>query len=161
MNERLTKSLETYLLAVDSLLQVKESVIVKDIAEFLNHGGAATADAVKKLKERGFINYEPYGNISLTAFGEKAVLVKKYRHDTITNFLNQVLDIEIKKAEQNAEAIEYSMTDDVLARFVNFMDFMKQCACPEPKWIKSCKSALQNGEISEKCQGCTGGCCCR
>ena len=55
---------------------------------------------------------------------------------------------------------EYSMTDDVLNRFVNFMDFMKQCCCPEPKWIKSCKSSLKNGEISEKCKNCNGGCCC-
>ena len=67
---------------------------------------------------------------------------------------------DFKKAEENAEVMEYSMTDDVLNRFVNFMDFMKQCCCPEPKWIKSCKSSLKNGEISEKCKNCNGGCCC-
>ena len=160
MEERLTKSLETYLLAIDTLIEQKGSIIVKDVAEFLNYGGATTADAVKKLKEKGYINYEPYGNITLTDLGEKTVIIKKYRHTTITNFLNQVLDIELDKAEENAEAIEYSMTDDVLTRFVNFMDFMKQCACPEPKWIKSCKSALQNGEMSESCKSCSGGCCC-
>ena len=139
MEERLTKSLETYLLAIDTLIEQKDSVIVKDVAEFLNYGGATTADAVKKLKEKGYINYKPYGNITLTSLGEKTVMIKKYRHTTITNFLNQVLDIELNKAEVNADAIEYSMTDDVLTRFVNFMDFMKQCACPEPKWLKSCK----------------------
>ena len=160
MKEKLTKSLETYLLAADTLLNNKETIIVKDIAEFLNIGGASTSDAVKKLKEKGYVNYEPYGNITLTDLGEKTVIIKKYRHETITNFLNQVLDIELYKAEENAEAIEYSMTDDVLTRFVNFMDFMKQCACPEPKWIKSCKSVLQNGEMSESCKICSGGCCC-
>ena len=160
MEQKLTKSLETYLLAIDTLLETKETIIVKDVAKFLNYGGATTADAVKKLKEKGYVNYEPYGNITLTPLGEKTVIIKKYRHTTITNFLNQVLDIDLNKAEVNAEAIEYSMTDDVLTRFVNFMDFMKQCACPEPKWIKSCKSALKNGEISENCKGCSGGCCC-
>ena len=160
MEHKLTKSLEKYLLAIDTLIEQKGSVIVKDVAEFLKYGGATTADAVKKLKEKGYVNYEPYGNITLTSLGEKAVIIKKYRHTTITNFLNQVLDIDLNKAEENAEAIEYSMTDDVLARFVNFMDFMKQCACPEPKWIKSCKSALKNVEMSESCKGCSGGCCC-
>ena len=160
MEERLTKSLETYLLAIDTLIEQKGSVIVKDVASFLHYGGATTADAVKKLKEKGYVNYEPYNNITLTSLGEKTVIIKKYRHATITNFLNQVLDIELDKAEENAEAIEYSMTDDVLTRFVNFMDFMKQCACPEPKWIKSCKSSLENGEITEKCKSCAGGCCC-
>ena len=107
------------------------------------------------------MNYEPYENITLTTLGKDTVFIKKYRHTTITNFLNQVLDIELNKAEVNAEAIEYSMTDDVLSRLVNFMDFMKQCACPEPKWIKSCKSTLKTGEMSKNCKSCTGNCYCK
>jgi len=160
MNEKLTKSLETYLLAIDALLEQKKEIIVKDVSEYLNIGGASTADAIKKLKEKGYINYEPYGNITLTSLGEKTVIIKKYRHTTITNFLNQVLDIEISKAEENAEAIEYSMTDDVLTRFVHFMDFMKQCTCSEPKWVKSCKTSLKSGKLSAKCKACSGGRCC-
>ena len=161
MEKDLTKSLETYLLAVDSLLETKESIIVKDVSEFLNIGGASTSDAIKKLKEKGYVNYEPYTNITLTSKGKEVISLKKYRHNTITKFLNKVLDIELKKAQENATAIEYSMTKDVLTRLVGFMDFMEQCACSEPKWIKSCQSALQNGEISENCKGCTGGCCCK
>ncbi len=160
MNEKLTKSLETYLLAIDTLLEQKKEIIVKDVSEYLNIGGASTSDAIKKLKEKGYINYEPYGNITLTSLGEKTVIIKKYRHSTITNFLNQVLDIEISKAEENAEAIEYSMTDDVLTRFVHFMDFMKQCTCSEPKWVKSCKASLKSGKLSSKCKSCSGGCYC-
>ena len=160
MNNDLTKSLETYLLAIDTLLEQKASIIVKDVSEFLKIGGPSASDAVKKLKEKGYVNYEPYGNITLTELGEKTVIIKKYRHSTIVNFLNQVLDIELKEAEINADAIEYSMTDDVLNRFVNFMDFMKQCSCKEPKWIKSCRTALKDGQMSEKCQKCSGNCCC-
>ena len=160
MNKNLTKSLETYLLAIDTLIGEKGSIIVKDVAEFLNYGGATTSDAIKKLKEKGYVNYEPYKNITLTSLGKDTVYIKKYRHKTITDFLTSVLDIEPDKAQINAENMEYSIDDDVLARLVNFMDFMKQCACPEPKWIKSCKSSLKNGEMSEKCKGCSGGCCC-
>ena len=161
MEKDLTKSLETYLLAVDSLLETKEYIIVKDVSEFLNIGGASTADAIKKLKEKGYINYEPYGNITLSPKGKELISLKKYRHYTITKFLNKVLDIELKKAQENATAIEYSMTKDVLTRLVGFMDFMEQCACPEPKWINSCKSVLENGEMPEGCNGCSGGCCCK
>ena len=160
MEEKLTKSLETYLLAIDSLLETKKTIIVKDVAQYLGFGGATTADAIKRLKEKGYINYKPYGNITLTSIGEKAVIVKKYRHDTITRFLNKVLDIDLKNAEYNADKIEYSMTEDVLTRLVNFLDFMEQCSCSEPKWVKSCKSSLETGELSEKCKSCSGGCCC-
>ncbi len=160
MEEKLTKSLETYLLAADTLLTEKETIIVKDIAKFLNIGGASTSDAVKKLKEKGYVNYEPYGNITLTPKGKEAVSLKKYRHNTITKFLNKVLNIDLKNAEYNAEQIEYSMTKNVLIRLVNFMDFMEQCSCSEPKWIKSCKSSLETGELCGDCKSCKGGCCC-
>lgn len=161
MKKILTKSLETYLLAVHSLLEEKESIIVKDVAQYLNYGGATTADAIKKLKEKGYVNYEPYGNITLTSLGDKTVIIKIYRHNTITKFLNKVLDIDLEKAEYNAEQIEYSMTDDVLTRLVNFLDFMEQCSCTEPKWVKSCKSTLETGKLSEKCKSCSGNCCCK
>lgn len=160
MEKLLTKSLEMYLIAIDKLLETNDSIIVKDVARYLQIGGASTSDAIKKLKEKGFINYEPYGNITLAPLGEKTVIIKKYRHDTITNFLNKVLDININDAEINAEAIEYSMTDDVLTRLVNFMAFMEQCTCREPKWLNGCKSSLQNGNLNQKCKSCTGGCCC-
>ena len=161
MEDKLSESLETYLLAIDSLLEKQTSIIVKDVAVFLNYGGATTSDSIKKLKQKGYVNYEPYDNITLTPKGKEAVSLKKYRHYTITKFLNKVLDIDLKKAEKNAQAIEYSMTKDVLTRLVGFMDFMEQCACPEPKWIKSCKSTMENGEILEKCRSCSGGCCCK
>ncbi len=160
MAKDLTQSLETYLLAIDSLLNEKSDIIVKDVAQYLNLGGASTSVAVKKLKEKGYLNYEPYGNIILTTKGKDAVFLKKYRHNTISKFLHNVLEIDTEKAEENANSIEYSMTEDVLAKLVNFMDFMDQCTCAEPKWVNSCKTTLKTGEISQGCKNCTGNCCC-
>ena len=94
MNKKLTKSLETYLLAIDTLLNKNNSIIVKDVAQYLNIGAASTAEAVKKLKKKGFINYEPYGNITLTPLGKDTIYIKKYRHKTITDFLNH-FDYEV------------------------------------------------------------------
>ena len=164
--EKLTESLETYLVTIFDLLENEEEIKVKNVSDYLKIGGPSTADAVKKLKAKGFINYVPYGNITLTSKGTEAASLKKYRHNTIAKFLNRVLDIELKTAEKNADAIEYSMTKDVLSKFVAFLDFMEQCSCKEPRWVKSCKQALNNGELSQGCQtciskggGCCGGCC--
>lgn len=106
MENKLTKSLENYLLTIDTLLKKKETIIVKDIAEYLKIGGASTSEAIKKLRQKGYINYKPYGNITLTPLGKKTVIIMKYRHNTITKFLNRVLDINIKDAESNAEKME-------------------------------------------------------
>lgn len=154
MEEKLSKSLETYLMAVDELVNIKGKIKIKDVAKFLNYGGAASSDAIKKLKEKGYVQYEPYENITITPKGKEAVSLKKYRHNTIAKFLNKVLDIDINSATKNAEAIEYSMTKDVLIRLVNFMDFMEQCTCQEQKWVNSCKSSLSSGNLPQGCISC-------
>ena len=161
--EKLTESLETYLTAVFDLLEQKNTIKVKDIANYLDIGGPSTADAIKKLQKKGFINYVPYGDITLTGKGIELVTLKKYRHNTIVKFLNKVLNIQPDEAEKNAKAVEYSMTQDVLIKFVAFLDFMEQCSCKEPKWVKSCQQTLKNGKLSQNCQSCIskeGGCCC-
>ena len=165
MNDNLTKSLEKYLLAITEIEASGNSNIkVKDVANFLNIGGPSTADAIKTLKEKGYINYEPYQDITLTIKGKNKINIKKYRKNTIERFLTNVLEIENSMAQTSAENIEFSMPEIVLERFVHFLDFMEQCTCKEPKWIKSCKNTLQNGEVSEKCKGCMTNkeksCCC-
>ncbi len=158
-NEKiLTESLEKYLFAIYEISKNNPNMIVKDVANYLKIGGASTAAAIRSLAKKGFINYVPYGTISLTEAGMGAVELKIYRHNTISDFLNLVLEIDKASADKNANAIEYSMTSDVLEKFVHFLDFMKQCSCKEPKWLKSCKHTLSDGKISEKCINCTTGC---
>lgn len=153
----LTESLEKYLMAVYELSKQNDSVMVKDISSYLKIGGPSTAEAIRTLAERGFIDYVPYSDIKLTEKGIIAIDIKQYRQETISKFLNKVLNIEKSDAEKNASAIEYSMTEDVLKKFVNFIAFMEQCSCKEPKWIKSCKHSLDDGQISEKCTACISG----
>ena len=155
----LTQSLEKYLLAIYDISKSNSNIIVKDVSKYLKIGGASTASAIKTLAKKGLINYVPYGNITLTNEGINLVQLKIYRHNTISNFLNQVLEIEKNSADKNASAIEYSMTQDVLTKFVQFLDFMKQCSCKEPKWLNSCKHSLKDGQISEKCKDCVSGKC--
>lgn len=165
MNKDLTKSLERYLLAINELiLNGNENVIVKDVSNYLNIGGPSTADAIKTLKERGYINYEPYKSITLTSKGLSTIEIKKYRRNAISKFLTNVLEIDLELAKSSTENIEFSMPEVVLERFVHFLDFMEQCTCQEPKWIKSCKNSLHNGEMSQKCKDCISAnaksCCC-
>ncbi len=165
IKKTLTQSLEKYLLAIYDISKNNSNIIVKDVSKHLKIGGASTATAIKTLAKKGLINYVPYGNITLTEEGTNFIQLKIYRHNTISNFLNQVLEIEKTSADKNASAVEYSMTQDVLIKFVNFLDFMKQCSCKEPKWLISCKHSLKGGQLPKKCIDCVsdkGGCkdCC-
>lgn len=154
MENELTESLEKYLLAIYEIVKVNQAARVKDVSNYLKIGGPATSDAIKTLAKRKFINYVPYGIITITHKGIKKAEEKLNRHHTIVNFLQKVLLLEYEKIEQSARQIEYSMPKDVLEKFVSFLIFMENCACKEPKWVQSYKHFLQSGAMPEKCRIC-------
>ena len=153
-NSTLTESLEKYLLAVYEIIKINKAARVKDVSNYLKIGGPATSEAIKTLASRGFINYVPYGIITITNKGIEKIEQKLYRHDTISKFLEKVLIVSKEQIEFNANAIEYSMTDEVLDKFVKFLTFMEKCSCKEPKWVNSYKYYTDNGCMKEKCTHC-------
>ena len=164
MNAELTKSLEKYLCAISELIVQNDSVKVRDVADYLSVGGPSTADAIRALKTKGYINYEPYQNITLTQKGIEKINLKKSRTKTISQFFNSVLNIENDLSQSAAENMEFTMSEVVLEKFVNFLNFMEKCSCKNPKWITSCKDTLLYGILPPKCKDCITGkqklCCC-
>lgn len=158
MEKRLTASLENYLCAIYIIEKQNKAARVKDIANFLSIGASSVSEAMKLLEKKEYINYEPYGLITLTKRGEKLVLEKTKRNVIISDFLKNVLLVDEKSVPENAKNIEYAMGDEVLEKFVSFLTFMQTCSCKEPKWIKSFKYYAQNGELQEKCHSCIEKC---
>ena len=154
MKKELSESLEKYLLAIYEIVKDSKAARVRDVARYLKIGGPATSDAVKTLALRGYIHYIPYGVITITEKGRKRAEEKISRHKTIRNFLEKVLLIEEKQIDKCAKSIEYSMPEDVLEKFIRFLNFMETCSCKEPKWVKSYKHYAQEGRLTDKCQEC-------
>ena len=150
----LTESLEKYLLAIYEIVKENKAAHVKDVSRHLSIGGPATSEAVKTLAERGYINYVPYSIITITDKGIQKAEQKITRHKTIANFLEKVLLVAKDEVDHSARKIEYSMSEDVLEKFVSFLSFMETCACKEPKWIRSCQYFASNGTVQEKCIDC-------
>ncbi len=151
---QLTQSLENYLLAVYEIVKSNTAARVKDVANYLKIGMPSVSDAVKTLAGLGYINYIPYGIITITEKGIYKAEEKLKRHKTIENFLEKVLLIDAEKVKQNAVQIEYSMPEDVLDKFVNFLAFIEMCSCKEPKWIKSYNYYSKNKKMKNKCLIC-------
>ena len=57
--KELTRSLERYLIAIYELINENDNVMVKDVAEKMQIGGASTSEAIKTLANRGYIDYQP------------------------------------------------------------------------------------------------------
>lgn len=69
---KLSNVQEEYLKTIYSLSKKNSQVRVTDIAKILNKTKPTVNYAINVLKEEGFVNYEVYGNISLTETRYKA-----------------------------------------------------------------------------------------
>lgn len=156
--KRLTASFENYLCAIYEIEKKNKAARVKDIANFLSIGASSVSEAMKALEKKEFINYEPYGLITITKKGEKLVIEKIKRNEIISNFLRDVLLVDESIISKNSQTIEYGMDEAVLEKFVRFLTFMQTCSCKEPKWIKSFKYYAQNGQLQDKCNSCIAKC---
>lgn len=156
--KELTKSLGNYLLAIYELVEENNAARVRDVSQKMNIGAASTSEAVKLLAKKEYINYRPYGLITLTSKGSLAARKKIERHKTIENFLTSVLWVD----KNYADELEYSMPDEVLEKFVGYLTFMQNCSCKEPKWIKSFQHYIKEGKMQSKCIECmrNGSSCC-
>lgn len=150
--KELTRSLEKYLLSVYEITKENNAARIKDVAKHLKLGAASTSEAIKTLTNRGFINYKPYGLITLTPKGIETCEEKISRHKTISKFLSEVLKLD--SIEKYALDMEFFMPDEVLERFVEYLNFMQKCSCKEPKWVKSFHQYLKKNKMPNKCLQC-------
>lgn len=154
----LTSSLENYLKAIYEIVIKNKAARAKDVSKLLSIGASSVSEALKNLADKGYINYQPYGIVTLTDKGEKTALELNKRHVIICNFLENVLLVDKEIIDENANKIEYGVSEEVLEKFIRFLTFMQTCSCKEPKWIKSFKYYSANGDLQEKCHSCIAKC---
>lgn len=113
---KLTKTQEEYLKTI-YLLENEDNANgarVTDIARILNKTKPTVNYAITNLKESGLINYETYGNISLTDTGIKYAKKVLEAYDIVYLFLNGILEIEPDKAEIEATKMKAILDDDTI-----------------------------------------------
>lgn len=116
----LTDTQERYLEAIFRLETEQRVARVKDIAKTLNVKAPTVTNIVKGLAEKGMVDYEPYGIISLTEEGSQAGRDLMLRHRATLDFLHNVLGVPKSTAENVAGQIEHSLPSAVLCRLVQF-----------------------------------------
>ena len=85
--KKLTKSLESYLLAIFKLSKENKKVTVKDVSKLLNHNVQSTTEAIQRLHKHGFIEYLPYKGIKPLIPMNKYIKTYFEREKTIKDFL--------------------------------------------------------------------------
>ena len=101
----LTNIQEEYLKTIYLLKKDLKKARITDIAQKLNKTKPTVNYAINNLKEEGYINYETYGDITLTDKGEKQAKKILEAYDIVYLFLHEILKLGDKKAVLEDETL--------------------------------------------------------
>lgn len=109
----LSKSFEDYLEEI-YVLEIKNKKIKSvEIAKALNVSKPAVSKAMNELLNKGYINKEPYGEISLTDSGREIAKQVYSTHITIRDFLKS-LGVSDNAAEIDCCKIEHVVSNETI-----------------------------------------------
>ena len=117
---------ENYLKSLVQLTILEEDskeVGVNKLATELKVRPATVSDMVKKLKIKGFVNYQKYGKISLTETGRKEGMLVIRRHRLWETFLHDKLDFSWDEVHQIAEELEHVHSSKSINGLDKLLDF--------------------------------------
>ena len=124
----LSSTLEDYLEAILALSKVGGDARVRDISARLSVHKSTVTAALKTLSEKKLVDHEPYGAVVLTDAGRRIASRVARNHAVVKRFLQEVLLVDARTAEDNACRMEHVMDAAVLDRLVAFAEFMRSDA---------------------------------
>jgi DtxR family transcriptional regulator, Mn-dependent transcriptional regulator len=154
----LSASLEDYIEAIYNIIQEKQAVRAKDIAKELKVSRSSVTGALHALADKNLINYAPYDIITLTNLGKNLAKNVVHRHTALKDFFTEVLGIENDEAENSACRLEHEISDVVLERLVQFVEFIDTCPRAGTKWAKGFGYFCENPDSLENCERCISAC---
>lgn len=154
----LSASLEDYLEAIFLVVADKQAAEVKDISKKLGVAKPSVTGALRSLREKGLVNYQPYDVVTLTRQGTMLAEHVVRRHEILRSFLERILSVPFNKAEDVACKMEHAVRGEVLERLVQFLEFVEACPRGGAKWIKGFSHYCEYGRDYKYCERCLSLC---
>ena len=117
----ISKALEEYLKTMYVLQKQNGNIRVTDIANKMNCSKPSVNKALNNLKEEKLVKYETYGTIELTEDGESLAQKILEAYDIVYLFLKDVLNLNKQDAEEEAENIKSSISDNTLNKLAKYV----------------------------------------
>ena len=113
------ESIEDYLETILELSKIKQVVRSIDIAQAMNYSKPSVSIAMKKLKEKQYVNIDDNGYITLTELGLKVAESVLERHEIISSVLIQ-LGVNDQTAYEDDCRIEHDLSDETFQKIKEF-----------------------------------------
>ena len=119
-----SQSAEDYLERIHELFEEKGYARPADIATSLKVKRASVTSMVQKLGELGYLKYEKYRGLLLTAKGRDVATQIQRRHTTLARFFS-LFDLGAETQQRDIEGIEHHLspaTVEMLADLASFFE---------------------------------------
>ncbi len=123
-SHKLSASLEDYLEAIFNLADESNVARSKDIAKLLGVAKPSVTGALKILAEKGLVNYQPYGYVTLTDSGVAEAARVAGKHNIIKSFFVNILGVDAEVAQEAACKAEHALGPAIVSRVLDFTDFI-------------------------------------
>lgn len=101
---------------------IKE-VGTNELAMHLNVKPATVNNMLKKLKEKGLIDYEKYKKITLTKSGKQQAIFLIRKHRLWETFLHEKLDFTWDEVHEVAEELEHINSEKLFKKLEAYLDY--------------------------------------
>lgn len=131
----LSASLEDYLEAILQIDEAHQTVRTSEVAAHLKVEPPSVTHALHQLSRRKLIDHKPYRGIRLTAKGRRVAEEVARKHWVLKTFFMDVLAVKETIADDCACHLEHSIPDDVLERFIAYIQFEERCHRGGTEWV--------------------------
>ena len=116
-----TSSEEDYLKAIYALSYINNGASTNALANHLNMKASSITDMLKKLSDKGWVNYEKYKGASLNLNGKIIALSIVRKHRLWETFLVNKLNFKWDEVHEIAEQLEHIKSNELVDRLDDFL----------------------------------------
>lgn len=112
-----SSSIEDYVKVIYSFTEWQDKPITStQLAQRLGVANSSVSEMVRKLKDQGLVDHQPYSAITLTGNGNRLALSMVRRHRLIETFLVRELGYRWDEVHDEAELLEHAVSDTFIER---------------------------------------------
>ena len=134
-----SQSAEDYLERIQELIERKGYARVVDIASSLKVKQASVTAMVQKLGEAGYLEYEKYRGLELTAKGREVAHRIQSRHATLSRFFS-LFGLDAETQREDIEGIEHHLSPATVGVLADLAQFFEK----NPSMLKSFRQSRKS-----------------
>ena len=117
---------ENYLKVIHRLSEAtSEDISTNAVAELMQTKAASVTDMLRKLADKGWVNYQKYQGVRLSAEGEKIALSIVRKHRLWEVFLVDKMGFNWDEVHEIAEQLEHIESDQLVNKLDEYLGFPK------------------------------------